>query len=745
MSPLSRVSAGPYLRGMIRVVRLAACGLSAVVLAIGLQASFVPPVAAVASGGGTFYVDGKLGLDTNTGTSASSPFKTIAKAASSIPAGSGAAGWTVVVQGYSDYIYRERPIPPDWNGQGTSSAPVVFRAAGYVAGASDYVKPIVSGSDLAPTAGHSWSASGTAGVWKTPWASAPFGYGTAWGPRGIAIFEDGTKWLWAYSSLANLASAAAKGTGGFWWDKTNKQLYVSGVSSSGFTGANPTGHTIDVIMRNAFYFKGTYGVRYVEVLGFQVEHSANGIAFGMGTDYGTAADNVVNANLYMGIETGGLQTATGPDPSVGNTIERNSGSYNTIQAIKADEGTQNSTFCDNSLSRNGLQGLKLQGPPVGSNYTGTTTNNTVCDNDLYSNAYNPTNSVYNNDSGLTIANGAINTTVTGNSVWGNDVGIMISQEGGPRPAINNVSLSWNWIWSNRRFGLYFFDGYYGSGSGTATSSHDVMWGNGIGVMIDRGSTHKTVDHATIYANTSDGVHVGGYQVAAAALTLSSSIVAANKGYGIWIVTGNSATLSSDCFFANSAGGIYGSGSFTAINYRSPSFLSTTSTDPEFLQISTSSYQATAGPGGSIIGALGTGTFAAPVETASYVPVTPNRLVDSRQGTRLGLAASLTSRKPAQFQVSDASLDIRVSIPPNAIAVTGNLTAVNESSGGYFSLTPDKPSGIPSTSTLNFPKGDTRANAVTVPLGSGGTLWVTFTGTSGAKADVVFDVTGYFTR
>ena len=44
--------------------------------------------------------------------------------------------------------------------------------------------------------------------------------------------------------------------------------------------------------------------------------------------------------------------------------------------------------------------------------------------------------------------------------------------------------------------------------------------------------------------------------------------------------------------------------------------------------------------------------------------------------------------------------------------------------------------------LNFPKGDNRANALTIPLG-GGKLWVTFVGSSGATADVVFDVTGYY--
>jgi hypothetical protein len=52
---------------------------------------------------------------------------------------------------------------------------------------------------------------------------------------------------------------------------------------------------------------------------------------------------------------------------------------------------------------------------------------------------------------------------------------------------------------------------------------------------------------------------------------------------------------------------------------------------------------------------------------------------------------------------------------------------------------------PTSSTLNFPLGDDRANAATVALGAGGTLSVTYAApTPGQSAQVIFDVTGYFT-
>ena len=47
-------------------------------------------------------------------------------------------------------------------------------------------------------------------------------------------------------------------------------------------------------------------------------------------------------------------------------------------------------------------------------------------------------------------------------------------------------------------------------------------------------------------------------------------------------------------------------------------------------------------------------------------------------------------------------------------------------------------------TINFVKGDIRANNVTMGLGPGGTLSAVFRSTAGATTQLIFDVTGYFT-
>jgi hypothetical protein len=63
------------------------------------------------------------------------------------------------------------------------------------------------------------------------------------------------------------------------------------------------------------------------------------------------------------------------------------------------------------------------------------------------------------------------------------------------------------------------------------------------------------------------------------------------------------------------------------------------------------------------------------------------------------------------------------VPPNATAVTGNLTVTARTSPG---LSVHRPVAMnnPTSSTHNFPVGDDRANGVTVALGLGGALYVT---------------------
>jgi carboxypeptidase T len=133
----------------------------------------------------------------------------------------------------------------------------------------------------------------------------------------------------------------------------------------------------------------------------------------------------------------------------------------------------------------------------------------------------------------------------------------------------------------------------------------------------------------------------------------------------------------------------------------------------------------------------TGYLANDSNGASFSAVTPGRVMDSRLSLGAGL---FRSQEKQSFAVAGL-----FGVPADAVAITGNVTVVNQTYRGYVTIAPSLSSGVqPPTSTLNFPVGDIRANSVTVPLGPGGKLdamyWATH---ADATADLVFDVTGYF--
>jgi GH25 family lysozyme M1 (1,4-beta-N-acetylmuramidase) len=131
----------------------------------------------------------------------------------------------------------------------------------------------------------------------------------------------------------------------------------------------------------------------------------------------------------------------------------------------------------------------------------------------------------------------------------------------------------------------------------------------------------------------------------------------------------------------------------------------------------------------------TGYFALDATGATYHPLVPTRILDTRTGN--GLSGTFSANTARTFQVTG-----RGGVPSNAIAVTGNLTVTGQTAAGYVFLGPVATNN-PTSSTLNFPLGDNRANGVTVALGGTGTLSATYAAPAGATTQLIFDVTGYF--
>lgn len=135
-----------------------------------------------------------------------------------------------------------------------------------------------------------------------------------------------------------------------------------------------------------------------------------------------------------------------------------------------------------------------------------------------------------------------------------------------------------------------------------------------------------------------------------------------------------------------------------------------------------------------------GYYKAGSDGAGFTPVTPARLLDSRPGSdNVGsYAEPWQAGSGAARTVPVAGLG---GVPADASAVVLNVTAVNPTAASFLQLWPTGSPQPGSGSSLNFTAGQVVANAVTVKVGSGGSVQVfNATGT----VDVVIDVSGYYT-
>ena len=138
--------------------------------------------------------------------------------------------------------------------------------------------------------------------------------------------------------------------------------------------------------------------------------------------------------------------------------------------------------------------------------------------------------------------------------------------------------------------------------------------------------------------------------------------------------------------------------------------------------------------------------------STYTPVPPRRVLDTRPTVasgnpfNIGLTNKFVAGTVRRFAVAGAHYvggGTAPAVPANAVAVTGNLTIVNESAPGVIDLGPLVTSGG-ATSSLNFVTSEIRANNVTLGLYGDGSLSAVFrSSTAGATTDLIFDLTGYF--
>ncbi len=143
-------------------------------------------------------------------------------------------------------------------------------------------------------------------------------------------------------------------------------------------------------------------------------------------------------------------------------------------------------------------------------------------------------------------------------------------------------------------------------------------------------------------------------------------------------------------------------------------------------------------GFGILDAFSAVQAAVPVTTAlNFYTLSPCRIVDTRNPVGPLGGPSLTGGASRTFVVINQCF-----LPPTATAIAINVTETGAQGSGNLRVYPGGTS-VPSTSTINFSVGQTRANNAIVLLGASGDISV-FAGIgTGLHVDFILDIVGYF--
>jgi hypothetical protein len=124
---------------------------------------------------------------------------------------------------------------------------------------------------------------------------------------------------------------------------------------------------------------------------------------------------------------------------------------------------------------------------------------------------------------------------------------------------------------------------------------------------------------------------------------------------------------------------------------------------------------------------------------------PARLCDTRVGNPSHLTGADTQCDGLRLSAA-GTLPVQVAtlngIPTDATAAVLNVTVVNPAAAGFLTIYPEDAS-LPTTANVNYTAGQTTGNRVIVPLSSTGAKLGSIDVYSKAAADIVVDVSGYF--
>ena len=128
--------------------------------------------------------------------------------------------------------------------------------------------------------------------------------------------------------------------------------------------------------------------------------------------------------------------------------------------------------------------------------------------------------------------------------------------------------------------------------------------------------------------------------------------------------------------------------------------------------------------------------------SQYIAVDPYRVLDTRNGTGTGVAASIPADRSVTIDVG--SVGVQPSEPNASVTVTAvavNLTAIAGSANGVITAYPTG-EAVPTASNVNYPATKNVANMAIVPVGAGGQI--SFYNNSSGTVNLAADLDGYFT-
>jgi hypothetical protein len=155
-------------------------------------------------------------------------------------------------------------------------------------------------------------------------------------------------------------------------------------------------------------------------------------------------------------------------------------------------------------------------------------------------------------------------------------------------------------------------------------------------------------------------------------------------------------------------------------------------------------------GAVVPGVWRAGASTSPQESA-FVPVTPTRVLDTRDPVNIGLTGPFVSPGAQDLRITGVvptPEGDRLVVPDGATSVMLNVTVVSPAAAGFVSVRPADVAGSPTTSSLNFRAGDIVPNAVTVALPTtgpdAGRIEIVYDafGQGGPTTDILIDVVGY---